>query len=212
MRGREYLVATRSAGKIREITNLLCPDANLRIVTPEEIGIAPAPEEDEIEVFTTFRQNASAKATYFARLTGLPTIADDSGIAVDVLGGAPGVHSKRFAGQVGHEGHDLDQANNRLLLERLRGVPTERRTAHYACAATLATPDRVVFTSIGTCSGIIATEPRGTGGFGYDPIFLLPELDRTFAEISPQQKNELSHRARAFHALRAHLEFFLDTR
>jgi XTP/dITP diphosphohydrolase len=207
----ECLLATRSGGKIREIQALMTGAPGLRLLTLEEIGLSPTPEEDEVEQFHTFRENAHAKALFFARRTGLPTIADDSGIAVAALDGAPGVRSKRFAADLGwrptggpDEG-DPDWANNQLLLQRLQGVPHERRQAHYACVAALATPHRVTLTTIGTCSGVIATEPHGREGFGYDPIFFLPELGATFAQISATEKNRRSHRARAFLALRAHL-------
>lgn len=202
------LLATRSHGKIREIRELLHGTPRLELLTLDEIGIQPTPEEDEVESFDTFHDNARAKALYFAQLSGLPTIADDSGIAVTALGGAPGVRSKRFAldaGRADAQVRDLDLANNQFLLDRLQGVPEERRGAHYACVATLALPDGVALTTIGTCSGIIATEPQGEGGFGYDPIFLIPELGLTFAQIPQEEKNRRSHRARAFLALRAHL-------
>jgi len=214
----QYLIATRSPGKIREIKALLGFHPTRRFTTLAELGIEPTPVEEEIERFATFRENAMAKALYFAGLTGLPTIADDSGIAVTALGGAPGVRSRRFAldyaaGQGGASGDSaaeptgeaLDQANNALLLERLRGVPEERRDAHYACAVALALPNRPVLTTIGTVSGKIATEPQGEGGFGYDPIFFLPDLGLTFGQVSAEEKNRRSHRARAFNALRAML-------
>lgn len=212
----KFLIATRSPGKIREIEALLGTHPTRTYTTLAELGIEPSPAEDEIESFESFRENAMAKALYFAGLTGLPTIADDSGIAVAALGGAPGVRSKRFAleqtppgAHVGDAvdtrlaGDALDQANNALLLQRLRGVPDEQRGAHYACAVALALPNRPLLTTIGTVSGRIASEPRGTGGFGYDPIFLLPDLGLTFGEVSAEEKNRRSHRARAFNALRA---------
>jgi XTP/dITP diphosphohydrolase len=212
----KYLIATRSSGKIREIRTILGGDSRLRIHTLEEIGLEPTPAEDEVERFQSFRENATAKALYFANLTGIPTIADDSGIAVDALGGAPGVRSKRFAEddaranatETPPSGAALDQANNELLLRRLNGIPPQERTAHYACAAALAAPNRIILTTIGTCSGLIATEARGHAGFGYDPIFLLPDLERTFAEIPIEEKNRRSHRARAFYALRAQIHYF----
>lgn len=209
----QFLIATRSAGKIREIIALLGTHPTRRFTTPAELGIEPSPAEDEIERYDSFRENAMAKALYFAGLTGLPTIADDSGIAVAALGGAPGVRSKRFAlDQATHttgatdtelSGEALDQANNALLLERLQGIPEEQRGAHYACAVALVLPDRPVLTTIGTVSGRITTEPRGEAGFGYDPIFLLPDLGLTFGQIAAEEKNRRSHRARAFNALRS---------
>lgn len=222
------LVATRSQGKIREIRALLGVDPSLTIATPDQLGIDYSPDEDSIEHFDTFRENAMAKALYFARLSGLPTIADDSGIAVAALGGAPGVRSKRFAldqmhasksddagtNTVPHRhelyGEALDQANNDLLLRRLQDLPAPQRGAHYACAVALALPGHPILTTIGTVSGFIATEPRGDAGFGYDPIFLVPELGRTFAEIPAAEKNRRSHRARAFNALRSQLSHALS--
>lgn len=207
---KRYLIATRSEGKIREIKQIFA-HSGIRLITLDEIGCPQSPEEDEIESFATFRENAIAKASYFAELTGIPAIADDSGIAVDVLGGAPGVRSKRFADEADLEREALDAANNRRLLESLDGIPMQERAAHYACAAALATPERAALTAIGTCSGFIAEEPRGEDGFGYDPLFILPEIGRTFAEIGPHEKNRYSHRARAFYALRAHLDYFVTS-
>lgn len=218
----QCLVATRSQGKIREIRALLGVDHSLNLTTPDELGIEYASAEDAIERFDTFRENAMAKALYFAGLSGLPTIADDSGIAVSALGGAPGVRSKRFALDQRHtagaddagasiphrnelSGEALDQANNDLLLQRLHGIPPPRRGAHYACAVALAIPKEPILITIGTVSGMIATEPRGNAGFGYDPIFLVPELGLTFAEVPAAEKNRRSHRARAFNALRSQL-------
>ncbi len=211
----QCLIATRSHGKIREIREIMGSATGLCLLTLDEVGIEPTQAEEEIEIFDTFRDNAVAKALYFARLTGIPTIADDSGIAVDALGGAPGVRSKRFAAESTPTadprlgGYSLDQANNQLLLQRLRGLPTEHRKAHYACVAALAIPGRPILTAIGTCSGLIAEHPHGDKGFGYDPIFLLPDLGLTFAEVPLDEKNRRSHRARAFNALRAHLQYFL---
>jgi XTP/dITP diphosphohydrolase len=124
------------------------------------------------------------------------TLADDSGLEVDALGGEPGVHSKRWAGEVN------DEERNRLLLERLAGVPDERRTARYRCVIALAEPGRETATVQGVCEGRIAQEPRGTNGFGYDPLFFVPELNQTFGQVEPEVKNRLSHRGRAARAAR----------
>lgn len=207
----QFLLATRSIGKIREIRQILRGDSRVRIVTLDELGIEPTAAEESIETFDTFRENAMAKALYFAGMTGKPTIADDSGLAVDALTGAPGVRSKRFAERPGLSGIELDQANNQLLLRRLQGVSGEDRGAHYACVAALALPDRPVCSTIGTCSGLITNAPRGREGFGYDPLFLVPELGLTFAEVDAVEKNRRSHRARAFHALGANLSYLTDT-
>ncbi|HEY8484857.1 MAG TPA: non-canonical purine NTP pyrophosphatase [Longimicrobiales bacterium] len=202
-------LATRSTHKAREIRDLLSRVAHaipdLQLLSLDELGIPPGPEEDHIEAFDTFRENAVAKARYFAQRAGVPTIADDSGLSVAALGGAPGVRSKRFSGRADLSGKELDEANNALLLERLRGVPPGQRAAHYVCAAALAFPSGAIFTALGVCSGEIALAPRGTGGFGYDPLFIVPELGVTFGELPPEEKNRQSHRARAFRALAAEL-------
>jgi XTP/dITP diphosphohydrolase len=192
------ILATRSVDKAREIGEIL---ARGRLVTLADAGVPDDPVENDIEAFDSFLANAHAKAAYFLRLTGLPTIADDSGICVDALGGAPGVHSRRFA--TGHDlaGIEQDRANNERLLRELRDAPPETRTAHYACAAVLHTPDGRCFSALGTCSGLILLEPRGDGGFGYDPLFLVPDIGRSFGEMSRSEKQQHSHRARAFRAL-----------
>jgi XTP/dITP diphosphohydrolase len=198
------LLATRSADKLREIRAILAGSAALRLVSLADLGIGESAEEEAIEAFDTFRENAQAKAAHFARLTGATTLADDSGLMVDALDGAPGVRSKRFSGAAA-AGIELDRANNAELLRRLAGVPPERRAARYVCAAALATPDGVNFTGMGTCSGLILEAPAGSGGFGYDPLFYLPELGATFAEVDAAEKHRRSHRARAFRALVAML-------
>ncbi len=200
-RARRWLLATRSPDKLREIREILAP-TGLRVVSLRELEVPPAPEEDAIEAFETFRENALAKARYFAARTGLPTLADDSGLEVDALDRAPGVYTKRFSGRADLAGKALDEANNRLLLERLAGVPAERRGARYVCAAAAAFLDGDVLVAVGTTPGIIAETPsRGTGGFGYDPLFFVPELAATFADVSADEKHARSHRARAFRAL-----------
>lgn len=203
------VLATRNRGKIREVRQILGGNQKIQLVTLEDLGVPPSPDEDAVEAYETFRETALAKALYFARLTNLPAIADDSGLSVDALDGAPGVRSKRFSGRTDLSGAELDQANNDLLLERLADVPLEQRTAHFTCAVGVAFPDRPILATIGTCSGLIATEPRGTSGFGYDPLFLLPAFGVTFSEVAPEVKNRLSHRARAFRTLSAHLTDFL---
>lgn len=178
------------------------------LLTLSDLKIEATAAEDDVESFPTFVQNAAAKAQYFAKLTGKPTLADDSGLMVDALGGLPGVRTKRFAidnGYKGAGGKALDEANNDLLLDKLRDTPFEERTAHYICAAALAWPDGSVVSTLGTCSGIIGTVRTGDGGFGYDPLFLLPDLNATFAQLSRAQKNARSHRALAFRALASHV-------
>lgn len=199
------LVATRSARKLAEIRAIL-GDALAGgdvLVDLEEVGIARDPTEEHIEVFDSFRENALAKARHFAGRAHLPTIADDSGIVVDALGGEPGVRSRRFAGRSDLDGRQLDEANNALLLERLRDVPTTGRGAHYVCAAAFAGARGPAIVAVGTCAGVILEHPAGSGGFGYDPLFHLPELDRTFGQLDELTKNRVSHRARALRALAA---------
>jgi XTP/dITP diphosphohydrolase len=197
------LLATRSDDKAREIRAILGHRLRTPLVSLRDIGLEPAPEEDDIEAFDTFLANAHAKADYFMHVTGLATIADDSGISVDALDGAPGVRSRRFATTTDPHGSAQDRANNEKLLRELDGVPHERRTAHYTCAAVLHSPDGRRIAAIGTCSGIILRKPRGTRGFGYDPLFLDPASNLSFAEMTHTRKNQLSHRGRAFNALAA---------
>ena len=195
------LVATRSAHKLREIREILNGSIRFDLIDLGAAGVAVHPDEDNIEVFDTFRENALAKARYFAERTRLPTLADDSGIVVHALDGAPGVRSKRFSGRSDLSGQALDDANNALLLERLRVVPDQDRTAHYVCAAALALPSGRTAAALGSCSGRILHQGVGSGGFGYDPLFFLPELDATFAQLDASVKHRHSHRARAMRAL-----------
>lgn len=197
------LLATRSADKAREIREILRV-VGLEVRTLDELGVAPDPEEEAIESEATFRGNALAKARYFHARTGLATVADDSGIAVDALGGAPGVFSRRFSG-ADLTGIQLDLANNRTLLDALRDVPEENRGAQYLCAAALIASGRAPLVAIGSTRGLILGDPRGRGGFGYDPLFFIPALGRTFAEVDSVTKHRLSHRGRAFRALAAAL-------
>src|SRR5919197_6305501 len=195
--GRTLVVATRSEHKLRELRDLLdLPRANL--VTLDELGVEGEPVEDG----ATFEANAAKKARWAARATGLPALADDSGLEVDALGGGPGVRTRRYAGE-----QATDDDNNRKLLAALDGLPPRRRGARYVCVLAVALPDGAgrrggltVTTRRGTTRGRIATEPRGNGGFGYDPIFE-PESEppggRTFGQWSPEAKNAVSHRGRA---------------
>lgn len=196
------VLATRSADKAREIGEILRPGHDLEILSLDQLGIPPTDEEDDVEAYDTFARNALAKATFFARKTRLPTLADDSGLVVDALGGEPGVRSKRFAPGDDLTGRDRDRANNDFLLERLQDVPSHARTARYMCAAVLVSPNRSRRTiALGTCEGEITRKPRGEHGFGYDPLFLVPTLGLTFAQIPRAQKNRRSHRSRAFRAI-----------
>jgi XTP/dITP diphosphohydrolase len=192
-----YLLATRSAGKLRELEPLFS-GAGIEIVTLERAGIPELPDEAGIERYSTFEENAFAKARYFRDLSGLPTLADDSGLEVYALEGDPGVRSKRWSGRDDLTGIALDEANNAQLLRALIGVPNRR--ARYVCVATLAT-SAVELARRGEVEGEILDEPRGRSGFGYDPLFFATELGKTFGEASLSEKERVSHRGRAFHAL-----------
>lgn len=196
----KLLVATRSEGKQREVRAVL-EAAGHEVLFPDEAGIRERPEEEALETAETFAGNALRKAEYFARRSGLPTVADDSGLEVLSLGGDPGVRSKRWAGIEGSPA-DVDAANNRELVRRLAGAPDRRRTARYRCVlAYLPSPGAVPELFEGACSGRILAEPRGSGGFGYDPYFWSDDLAKTFGEATPAEKNAVSHRARALAAL-----------
>lgn len=195
------LLATRSAGKLRELKPLFA-ERGIEVVDLEDVGLAESADEDELEAFDTFEANALAKARYFHRLTGRPTVADDSGLAVDALGGRPGVRSKRWSGRADLSGQALDDENNRLLLASMRGA--RDRGAAYVCAAAYVDDTRELVRR-GQVRGTIVDDARGEGGFGYDPYFVSEELGRTFGEVSREEKATVSHRARAFRALLAEL-------
>lgn len=195
----KLLVATRSAGKQREIRALL-DGAPVEVVFPQDLGLWEEPIEATLELGDSFLQNARAKAEYFTRRSGLPTVADDSGLEVLSLGGEPGVRSKRWAGAAGEE-TAIDAANNAMLLRRLAGAPESRRRARYRCVLVyLPKPGAVPQVFEGDCTGAILEEPRGSGGFGYDPLFLSDELGKSFGEADPVEKHRVSHRGRAFAA------------
>ena len=176
----------------------------IQVVFPDDLVLERLPEEDDLEPSSTYAGNAVAKARHFAQRSGLATVADDSGLEVDVLGGAPGVHSARFAVMAGAARPDwtVDAANNALLLERLAGIPDEQRTARYRCVvAYLESATSAAELVEATCEGRILPAPRGDGGFGYDPLFLSDDLQRGFGEVAPAAKHRVSHRGRAFRAL-----------
>jgi len=193
----ELLVASTNPHKLAEIRETLSPlgftvigldDVDPRIPEPEETG-------------ETFAENARIKATAYARATGRLTLADDSGLEVDALGGAPGVRSARFAG-VGESRRERDRANNEKLLSALKNVPDEDRAARFVCAMCLADPEgRVIAETRGTFEGVIARTPRGEHGFGYDPLLYLPDRGCTSAELAPEEKNARSHRGEAARAM-----------
>ncbi|MGQ0640728.1 MAG: non-canonical purine NTP pyrophosphatase [Gemmatimonadaceae bacterium] len=192
------VLATRSAGKLRELVPLL-ESAGFRPRTLSEIGVQPHPAEDAVERFGSFRENAIAKARYFFQCCGgLAVLADDSGLEVVALGGAPGVHSKRWSGRSDLAGAALDQANNAKLLAALHGASD--RSARYVCEAAWADASGV-HVARGECAGHITEVPRGGNGFGYDPYFFSSELKKTFGEATLIEKARVSHRANAIRAL-----------
>jgi XTP/dITP diphosphohydrolase len=197
----KLLLASGNAKKLRELTAELT-DLDIQILTPRDVGGLPHVDEDQ----PTFRGNAAKKATSAARHAAMWALADDSGLEVDALHGAPGVHSARFAGD-----HGDDAANNALLLERMRDVPDEQRGARFVCALALARPDGTLAIEIeGTARGRILHAPRGSHDFGYDPLFLFDEpgfaeSGRGFAELELHEKARVSHRGRALRALVARL-------
>jgi len=186
------VLATRNAAKLEELRRILAP-----LVPVEVLGLDDVPAYPEVpETGATFEENALMKAREAATRTGLPAVADDSGLAVDALNGMPGVLSARWAG------HAASDANNlRLVLEQIEDVPDERRGATFVCAAVLVTPDGVEQVALGTVTGTLLRAPRGSNGFGYDPIFVPTGETRTTAEMPPAEKDAISHRGRAFRAL-----------
>jgi XTP/dITP diphosphohydrolase len=193
---RRIVVGTRNAGKLREIRSIL-GRAGLEILSLEDLG-----DDSEVEeTGRTFAENARIKALGFARSTGETVLGEDSGLEVDALGGAPGVYSARFAG----EPQD-PEANNALLLDRMQKIEEAERSARYRCAVCLASPDRVIAEAAGDTEGFIAMSAIGTGGFGYDPLFLSEDLGQSFGEAPAEAKHAVSHRGRALHALVIALE------
>ncbi len=188
----EIVLGSGNRKKAEEIARLLEPNG-IRLLTLADFADRPHVEEDG----QTFAENAAKKASTYAKHFGKWVIGEDSGIVVDALGGRPGVFSARYSGP-----DATDEKNNAKLLEELAGVPEEKRTAHYVCHVAVADPEGKIRLSLEACCyGRIATEPRGTNGFGYDPLFLIPEYHRTFGELGPVVKDVLSHRARAFRLL-----------
>ena len=188
--------ATGNAGKLRELRRILEAQGH-EVVSQKELGITIEPDETG----TTFEENALIKAETICKASGLPTIADDSGLCVDALNGAPGIYSARYGGV------DSDQARYRLLLENLRGAGA--RTAHFHTAIVCAFPNGDMLTAEGDCHGAIAFAPMGDGGFGYDPVFLVPSLRRTFAQLTAEEKNAISHRGNALRKFAVELKEYL---
>jgi XTP/dITP diphosphohydrolase len=195
-------VATTNQGKLRDFHTAALA-TSLKIEPLPGLEEIPAPEEDGL----TFTANATLKAVYYSRFApGALVVADDSGLEVDALNGAPGVRSARFAADAGvvdspDANDNADVWNNVVLLQRMAGIPAARRTARYRCVLVAARDGQTLYTAEGAVEGIILDSPRGTGGFGYDPLFYLPKLDCTMAELDLAIKNTLSHRGRALQAL-----------
>ena len=195
----KILFATENEGKMKEIRQIL-GDMDVEIQSLREAGIHGDIEENG----ETFEENAAIKAREIARLTDAIVLADDSGLEVDYLGKEPGVHSARYMG------YDTSyRIKNQSILDRLQGVPEEQRTARFVCAIAAALPDGGLLYSRGTIEGIIGYEERGEGGFGYDPIFFLPEYGCSTAELTMEKKNELSHRGKALRQMKKMLEDYM---
>lgn len=190
------LIATGNEGKLREYEQLLA-DLPLSFTYLSREAITAEVEETGQD----YTENAVRKAQEYARISGLLTLADDSGLEVDALGGEPGVHSARYAGP-----DATDEDRYRLLLDRLRDVPPGDRSARFRCVIAVVDLEGQTYTAEGVCDGEIAFGPEGDGGFGYDPVFFLPEYDRTMAQLPAEQKNRISHRARAAQKIRPVLE------
>lgn len=194
-----FIVATKNKGKIVEIKELLA-GLPLRVISMEEAGIDLEIEENG----NTFEENALIKAREVMRVTGSYVMADDSGLEVEFLDGAPGIYSARFGGEgIG------DAGRNAKLLELMQDVPEEKRRCRFVCAVAVIQPNGSFFTVRGTCEGRLGTEPRGAHGFGYDPLFYMPEYGKTIAEMDMQEKNAVSHRGKALRKMVAELQGFL---
>jgi XTP/dITP diphosphohydrolase len=195
----KIIVATRNAGKVNEFKEML---GRLGYDVESLLDYETAPETDETG--STFEENAELKSREAAAYFGHAVLSDDSGLEVDALDGAPGVYSARFAGE-----DKSDEANNALLLEKLADVPTEKRTARFVCALSLAKPSGETLTVRGTMEGVIGFERKGTNGFGYDPLFVIPSLNQTAAELTKSEKASISHRGQALRKLELALTTFL---
>jgi len=183
----ELVIATRNEKKRREIVELL-EGLDVKVRSLSDFPEAP----EVIEEGKSFNENAATKAIEIAKFTGMMALADDSGLEVDVLCGEPGVHSARFAGEDQH-----DEANIQKLLKLMDGVPEEKRKARFRCCVAIAKPEGLVKVVEATCEGIIGLQPEGSYGFGYDPVFIIPDYNQTFAQLGPEIKNRISHRAKA---------------
>ncbi|NTV28574.1 MAG: XTP/dITP diphosphatase [Candidatus Omnitrophica bacterium] len=196
---KELLIATRNKGKVREIADILSP-LGIKVTSLNDHPGMP----DIVEDGQTFRANAAKKAVVIAQHAGVLVMGEDSGLEVDALGGRPGVYSARYSGE-----NATDESNNDLLIKELSGVPVEKRTARYRCAMALADKDALIDVLEGSCEGLIATERRGTNGFGYDPLFYIPARQKTFGELDLSVKQTMSHRAVALRQFLLLLERYL---
>ena len=190
------LLATSNPHKLEEFRTIFS-DMPLRLLSLSDIQL----NVDVEETGNTFAENAELKGLAYAQMSHMPTLADDSGLEIDALGGEPGVHSARYLGR-----ETSYEERFRVILEQLKGLPQEQRSARFRCVIALAEPSQKIYLVEGIVEGVIAESPRGTHGFGYDPIFFLPELGKTFAELDPVVKNRISHRARAAQSARKLLE------
>ena len=197
MEAMKFVLATHNPGKLREMSAILS-HLGVEVVSPGDLGITVEVEETG----TTFAENAMLKAKAICQAARLPAIADDSGLCVDALNGGPGVYSARYGG----EGMD-DRGRYMLLLNNLRGMPT--RAAHFACAIACTFPNGDTLTAEGRCDGTIAYAPMGEGGFGYDPVFFVPEKAKTFGQLTAEEKAEISHRGKALAAFAEKLATYL---
>ncbi len=200
MKAMELLLASENEGKIREIKQML-KGLKLKILLLKDFPDLPKLKEEGI----TFRENAIFKAKEFSQLTGRLTLADDSGLEVEALGGKPGVYSARFAGE-----EASDEENNRKLLKLLGDTPLSGRKARFRCVIAVVSPQGWIKDAEGECSGLIGFKPQGEFGFGYDPLFIIPEYNRTFGQLSPFIKNKLSHRYQALKKVRKILEKMIE--
>jgi XTP/dITP diphosphohydrolase len=196
----DLLLASQNPGKVREMKQLV-KGLPFRVLGPHDLGLFTAPEETG----TTFLENATLKALYYAGLSDCLTVADDSGLSVDALDGGPGLYSSRFGGE---GATDLDR--NRLLLQRLDGLPAEKRKARFTSAVVVARKETVLFQAQESVDGSIAEEMRGSHGFGYDPLFFYPPFGKTFGEVPHDEKDRVSHRGKAFARLREFLAGYED--
>ncbi|UOE93360.1 XTP/dITP diphosphatase [Alkalihalobacillus sp. LMS39] len=197
---KELIIATKNKGKLKEFESMLAP---LGFSVTSLLDYPEIPDVEETGL--TFAENASIKAMTMARYFQKPVIADDSGLCVDALSGQPGVHSARYAGV-----EKDDTKNNEKLIHELKHVKEEARTARFHCALVLAYPDGKEEVFEGTCEGVITTEPKGSNGFGYDPLLLIPSKGKTMAELTMEEKNEISHRKKALQQLQERLKHWMN--